>query len=116
MRWRIQASWDEGSERRSYAPFWLDSEAEALAAAEEVTETLSHFPALEVSVRLVTDHEALHERGQRLPRPLPTVHLATPSGSAPCGASLSDEHALLAPELFGLSTERRCERCIDHLA
>jgi hypothetical protein len=94
----------------------VDSEAEALVAADEVSETLSHFPALDVSVRPVADQEALAEQEQRQPHVLPVLHLAAPDGTTRCGSSLSAENTLLAPELFELSTERRCRRCMERLS
>ena len=87
--WRVQAHWRVGTEQRSYDPFYVSSERKAWKAAREVTETLSHFVDLVVTVeevdRAVADD---HDR--------------------------EAENALATAEMFALArSQKKCSRCIE---
>ena len=117
--WRVQAHWRVGTEQRSYDPFYVSSERKAWKAASEVTETLSHFVDLVVTVeevdRAVADDHDREAEARRLAAPKPTLHIR-PLGDAAalCGATTDAENALATAEMFALArSEKKCSRCIE---
>jgi hypothetical protein len=114
-RWRVQATWTAGGERRSYAPVFHDSEAEALREREGMEDTLAHFPTLEVTVEEVTAEAAALEGAAAEPEPLPddhVVHLMPAIGAdvTACGLGKGEVRAVAVAEIFDLA-DARCPAC-----
>ena len=114
-RWRVQATWTVDGERRSYAPVFRDTEAEALREREGMEETLAHFPTLDVSVDEVRAEDAALEEAATEPAPLPddhVVHLMPAIGAdvTACGLARGDFKAAAVAEIFDLA-DARCPAC-----
>ena len=110
-KWRVQASWTVGDVPHSYQPVWCDSEDEAERVRAEMTNTLSHFPALQVDVaqeRFEPSTVIGHSEVQ-----LPTVHAMGKDGQPICDASVDKANACVAAAWFDdVESARRCADCL----
>src|SRR5215218_2672482 len=102
-RWRVQGTWTVGEDARSYAPQYVDSEAEAEELRAGMEETLAHFPTLEVLVERVSVEDVPSEDEAEVE---PSVlHLLPQTGATTtaCGLSTDDVTAVAVDEIFALS-------------
>ena len=112
----MQSTWRVDGDPRSYAPVFVDTEAEARGIAAAMRSTLRHFVELEVSVREVDERIAADEQAaldaqleDAQPR---TIHLVSGSPSrAACGVPIDTSHSALSGELWPLSTGNKCAAC-----
>ena len=114
-RWRVQASWDYGTERRSYAPLFVDSADAAYEVREGMLETLVHFPGLEVDVVEVdidvAEREAAAlEIAEVAP---PVLHIFNADGEILCGAATDEVDVMVAEDFVPLSTGEFCPLCLS---
>lgn len=116
-RWRVQAQWTVDGEERRYAPVFVASVDAAARTAREIEATLAHFVGLRVRIDEVTGAEADAEEAaldaQRADAPAPLLHVYADGdrSRARCGATPGASDALLAEDLFALSTGRTCPTC-----
>lgn len=120
-QWRVQATWTVGEDFRSYVPVFVESAEAAEELADEMRQTLAHFPTLQVLVSQVALADAEREmarqvaaRESEVDEPL---HLrGEASDSTACGLPLNSVRAWARDkEMFGLSS-KPCSACTAAMA
>jgi hypothetical protein len=116
--WRVQSTWTVGDEERSYRPLFVETEAEAIEVRDEMEETLSHFPTLDVLVARVTEAERASElavlgESEEVQEDM-DKHLMPHVGArrTACGVLTSEVAVSAVAEYFDLSArESHCPAC-----
>ena len=115
-RWRVQAHWRVGESERSYNPFYVRSQRQARRAARELSESLSHFVDLVITIdpvdRAIADAAKAERKHALANAPRPLLHLFNGSHDAAlCGVACDELNALATPDMHELSSSEKCGRC-----
>ncbi|HEV2774208.1 MAG TPA: hypothetical protein VGV90_01320 [Solirubrobacteraceae bacterium] len=108
-RWRVQATWTVGGDKREYAPVFVRTKARAARTSREMEKTLAHFPTLVVTVEKVPAAQAT-----RPPKPiLGEVHSRLDGAdTTACGRKIA-EVSWIASELFDSAAPNACRSCAE---
>lgn len=116
-RWRVQAHWTVGNDKKSYAPVFKTTREAAEVTAKEMRRTLSHFPTLDVRISEVEESRAIEEEAEIAARQASSlnewVHLRSEKQPSltECGLQASATNWADKSMWTLVASDRRCPAC-----